>query len=114
MYKNATSVIKYSETELSNHFPINKGKQGDILNSLLYNFFINDIIPFFHEAGSQPTSFIHKTVGCLLYADGLVDLVILSTCASGLQKSLNTINSYCDKWKLEVNLTKSKVMCLSK
>ena len=50
-------------------------------------------------------------MGCLLYAD---DLVILSTSASGLQNSLDKINSYCDKWKLEVNLTKSKVMCLNK
>ena len=30
MYKNVTSVIKYSKTELSNHFHINKGVKGDM------------------------------------------------------------------------------------
>ena len=36
------------------------------------------------------------------YAD---DLVILSTSAGGLQKSLDKMNANNDKWKLEVNLS---------
>jgi len=112
MYKNVTSAVKHSRTEVSDHFPISRGvKQGDILSPLLFNIFINDIIPLFHEADSQPPSLVHKTVGCLLYAD---DLVILSNSPDGLQKSLDKMNLYCDKWKLEINLSKSKVMCLNK
>ena len=40
--------------------------------------------------------------------------MILSTSSNGLQKSLNKLNTYCDKWKLQVNLSKSKTMCLNK
>jgi hypothetical protein len=112
MYKKVTSVVKYSKTELSNPFSISRGvKQGDVLSPILFNSFINDIIPLFHEADSQPPSLVSKTVGCLLYAD---DLVIISTSPDGLKKSLEKMNSYCNKWKLEVNLAKSKVMCLNK
>ena len=42
-----------------------------------------------------------------MYAD---DLVLLSETASGLQKSLNILENYCDKWKLNVNLSKTKVV----
>ena len=111
VYTNVTTAIKYSKTELSNHVPINKWvTRGYILSPLLFNIFINEIIPLFHEADSQQTSLVHKTMGCLLYAD---DLVILSIFVSGLQIRLDNINSYCNKWKFGVNLTKSKVTCFN-
>ena len=45
----------------------------------------------------------------MLYAD---DLVLISTSPTGLQHSINRLQKYCKKWKLNVNLSKSKVMCL--
>ena len=42
-----------------------------------------------------------------MYAD---DLVIFSKSAHGLQKSLDRLSSYCDTWKLNINLDKTKVM----
>ena len=42
-----------------------------------------------------------------MYAD---DLVIVSQSASGLQKSLDRVNQYCLKWKLTVNINKTKVL----
>ena len=35
---------------------------------------------------------------------------MLSETASGLQKNLNRLENYCDKWKLNVNLSKTKVV----
>ena len=33
---------------------------------------------------------------------------------NGLQNSLNKLQEYCNKWKLKVNVTKSKVMVFNK
>ena len=46
-----------------------------------------------------------------MYAD---DLVIMSQSAVGLQNALNKLNSYCLKWKLTVNVTKTKIMIFNK
>jgi len=111
MYKSVTASIKCGSL-LSDQFNIYRGvKQGDVLSPLLFNIFINDLITPFNNAESCPPSLLSKKVGCLLYAD---DLVILSTSKEGLQSSLDHLSSYCKKWKLSVNHSKSKVMCLSK
>ena len=47
----------------------------------------------------------------LLYAD---DLVILSQIATGLQNAINILNNFCNKWKLNVNLKKTKVVVFQK
>ena len=54
------------------------------------------------------TCLIEQSVGCLLYAD---DLVLLP---AGLQRSLDKLNSYCNTWKLQVNIQKTKIMILSR
>ena len=46
-------------------------------------------------------------LNCLLYAD---DLVILSESKEGLQKSLDILSLYCEKWGLEVNTRKTKCL----
>ena len=43
----------------------------------------------------------------ILYAD---DTVILSENKDGLQKALDIFESYCEIWKLQVNVNKTKVM----
>ena len=48
-----------------------------------------------------------NSINCLLYAD---DIVLLSETKQGLQNSLNVISSYCNVWKLHVNVSKSKVV----
>ena len=110
--KSLSQCIQTLHHQLNSSFPINKGvRQGDMLSPLLFNLFINDVIPEFQGPECLPPELKNEKVGCLLYAD---DLVIISTAPEGLQNSLNNLNSYCQKWKLEVNLAKSKSMCLSK
>ena len=46
-----------------------------------------------------------------IYAD---DLVILSESPTGLQHCLNALDNYCEKWRLNINIKKTKVMILSK
>ena len=47
----------------------------------------------------------------LLYAD---DTTICSECAEGLQQALDALSDYCDKWSLQVNVDKTKVIVFSR
>ena len=47
----------------------------------------------------------------LLYAD---DTVIFAESPEKLQTASDTMKSYCDTWKLQVNVTKTKVVVFSK
>jgi hypothetical protein len=47
----------------------------------------------------------------ILYAD---DTVLMSETKEGMQQSLNIFQLYCDLWKLDVNINKTKVMGFSK
>ena len=49
------------------------------------------------------------SINCLLYAD---DLVFISESATGLQRCLNDLNSFCDEWHMKNNLTKTKCMVI--
>ena len=53
---------------------------------------------------------MNTSINCLLYAD---DLVILSESATGLQKSIDSLNDYCDKWGLTINSSKTKTIILN-
>ena len=43
----------------------------------------------------------------LLYAD---DIVIFSNTSDDLQKGLDVLSDYCQRWKLSVNTEKTKIM----
>ena len=47
----------------------------------------------------------------LLYAD---DIELLSETETGLQQCLDLLEQYCDKWKLTVNINKTKIMVFRK
>ena len=47
----------------------------------------------------------------LLYAD---DTILMAESATELQKQLNIFHNYCTKWKLRVNVDKTKIMIFGK
>ena len=55
--------------------------------------------------------FMYVKLFILFYAD---DTVIISESADGLQHALNEFYTYCNQWKLTVNVDKTKVMVFSK
>jgi hypothetical protein len=68
----------------------------------------NDIPELLNTSNCDPVHLGTTKVNCLLnYAD---DLVLLSKSRSGLQESLAKLQSYVERWKLEINLKKSKVL----
>lgn len=107
MYRNAKTCVKL-KNGITEVFDLKKGiKQGDTLSPYLFNMYLNDINGIFAHSKSMPPSIAGYIVGCLLYAD---DLMIISESKSGLQHSLDNLNGYCDKWKLQLNVKKTKVM----
>ena len=53
----------------------------------------------------------NQNLNCLFYAD---DLIILSKTEQGLQDRIDILSNFCKKWKLEVNIKKTKVMTFQK
>ena len=81
-------------------------RQGDNLNSILFNLFINDI-PSIFDHSCAPVQLDHSKISCLMYAD---DLILLSETAEGLQNCLSKLSTYCEEWGLQVNVKKTKSM----
>ena len=112
IYDTTTNSIIYKDY-IGETFTSNTGvKQGDTLSTILFNLYINDIPNTITSAENDPISLGYTTpLSCLKYAD---DLVIMSTSKDGLQKCLNKLESYCDKWKLEINTKKTKIILFNK
>ena len=53
----------------------------------------------------------NNKVNELMYAD---DLILLSKTKDGLQKQIDELLIFCEKWKLDINVKKTKVMVLIK
>ena len=106
MYEKTGISLKMNST-ISRPVSVGRGvRQGCILSPRLFNLFINDI-PDIFDASCCPVGLDTKRVNCLMFAD---DLVILSESPTGLQNCLNKLESYIKKWKLEINLRKTKIM----
>ena len=120
MYKNAKSHVSVKNV-LSDPFPCQVGvRQGEILSPLLFAIYLNDFKAFLSEKYNGLTRIsdsilnemnVYLKIFCLLYAD---DTLVLAESAAQLQKALDGLNSYCNKWALKVNLDKTKVIIFSK
>ena len=110
IYSTTTNSLIYKDT-LSSKFTSNIGvKQGDSLSTILFNLYLNDLPDIFSFEGNHPIKINNSQISCLQYAD---DLVIMSTSKDALQKCLYNLEQYCDKWKLEVNINKTKLLNLT-
>ena len=111
MYKNTyTSVI--FKRKLLPKIRVTKGlKQGDNLSPLLFNIYINDLPQCLSKGNTYPVDLMGMKLNCLLWAD---DLVVMSETPEGLQQCVHNLQGYCQKWKLEINMKKTKVMTFNK
>ena len=80
--------------------------QGGILSPILFNLYIDDIKEIFDEK-CDPVDLHDTKLSHLLYAD---DLILLSNTEEGLKQNLRNLETYCEKWKLEVNISKTKII----
>ena len=82
-------------------------KQGCVLSPTLFNLYINDLPAYFKDNGTLQIPLHDQELSLLLYAD---DLVLFSDSVIGLQRQLNLLFEYCNRWNLQVNENKTKVM----
>jgi hypothetical protein len=89
------------------HYDVDIGlKQGCLISPILFNLYINDLAVELKDAECGIAAG-GEMLSVLLYAD---DLVLLSSTEQGLQQQLDVLHSWCERWKLTVNVEKSKVM----
>ena len=111
MYSNVKGQVKLDGV-CSELFLITIGlRQGCNLSPHLFNLYIDDLAKLLERASYDPVMLNGENVSCLMYAD---DMLLLSSTESGLQRSLNLLGTYCDKWQLVVNTSKTKVMVFNK
>ena len=117
MYSDIKSCIML-KSGYSDFFPCQVGvRQGENLSPFLFAVFINDLEKFFEENNISCLEKINQysldqlglylKLFLLLYAD---DTILISESAVDMQNMLNVFEEYCDRWKLNVNLDKTKVV----
>jgi len=109
MYSGVQACVKGSNTWFSENIGV---KQGDPLSPLLFLLYIHDLPdallpPDGTTDPASTTALAQRIIRCLLYAD---DLALPSRTEAGLQTLLKRLEDYCRRWKLTVNVPKTKIV----
>lgn len=111
MYASVKSRVKFCNN-LGNEFYCSLGvRQGECLSPLLFSLYLNDLEEQFVLSDLNGLDVNTLKLFLLLYAD---DIVIFANTSEELQVSLNLLAEYCEKWKLTINTSKTKVMVFRK
>lgn len=107
MYK-CTKAAVWTGNDLSDYFETESGvKQGCLLSPLLFALYLNDM----NDWLSGGVNINGLNVKILMYAD---DIVMLADKPCTLQRMIHQLESYCDKWNMELNLSKSEILIFRK
>ena len=108
----------FIDGSISDYFvSFNGVRQGENLSPFLFALFINDIEQFLVEYGCNPIEIagndlqIYLKLLIIMYAD---DTVLFANSKDNLQRCLDGLKEYCDKWKLQINADKTKIIIFSK
>ena len=85
--------------------------QGESLSLFLFSLFINDIELFLQQNTTECFTIGQSSIYLLLFED---DSVLISDTSTGLQCLLSAFEKNCDKWKLKVNVKKTKIVIFSR
>ena len=111
MYCEVKTRVRYGG-ETSNTFNSFLGvRQSESLSPLLFSMYVNDMREMLHESGSEGITVDDLKLCLLLYAD---DSVLIAESRLDLQNSLDSVHDYCQRWKLCVNILKTKIVVFRK
>ena len=116
MYNDIKSCVQYNGSQ-SEFFPMSyRCTSRRKKNFFLFSIFLNDLEDFFRQLDGEPLKIIQEKlenelhifykIFVILYAD---DTVILSETKEGMQQALDIFESYCEIWRLQVNVAKTKL-----
>ena len=104
LYRNNVSCVKINDCN-TDLFKISSGvRQGDTLLPSLFSLFMNDVELKNLNIGIGING---KTVCTLFYAD---DIVLFAENEEDLQRLIEHVYKWCNKWKMFVNSDKTKVV----
>ncbi len=83
-------------------------RQGGPLSPRLFSLYVEALIGEIESSGLG-TNVNGVCTGVIMYAD---DLVVMSYDKQKLQKMLNIIESYCNKWEIKINAKKTQFIKL--
>ena len=112
MYESVKSCVFMNGMKSESFISLVGVRQGENLSPLLFSLFINDLEDYLLCNGCQPISFHDTSIDSylqlmvLLYAD---DTIAMSNTKEGLQKAIDQMCGFCQKWKLKINSEKTKV-----
>ncbi len=81
-------------------------RQGDVLSPTLFSLYINDLSDSIAEE-NLGVQIDGECIGILMYAD---DICLMAESEMELQKSLDIVNDWCQKWRMQVNQDKTNVI----
>ncbi len=117
MYKQVKSCV-FMNGEQSEYFLSPRGvRQGENLSPLLFALYVNDVEEYLLENNCKYINIDDNVLDkymklhVLMYAD---DTILLADNVKGLQKAIDCMGEYCDKWRLAVNVSKTKVLIFGK
>ena len=109
MYSSLESCVRTPDG-LTSTFHCTRGtRQGCMLSPFLFSLYVGELVSMLEAADCRGV-FVNEdaaNIAALLFAD---DVVGMADTVGRLQKIINVIEVFCDKWGLIVNLSKSKVM----
>ena len=111
MYERVKSRVKHENTLSGTYLCMLGVRQGESLSPFLFSMFLNDIEQTFKDKGLEGINVDMFKFFMILYAD---DIAIFAQSSEELQNSLNVLHDYCQRWKLRVNVSKTKAMIFRK
>ena len=110
MYEFSRSAVLL-EGEKSDTFSLEQGvAQGCSLSPILFSVSINDLLIEVEKAGLGVQLNNGKSIGGLLFAD---DFVGMSDSSENLQKLIDVVHKFCNRWRLKANVSKCAVVVFS-
>ena len=107
MYSEVKSQVRYTGTTSAVFDSYLGVRQGESLSPFLFSIYVNDLRETLEEKGVDGVTVGDLKLCLLLYAD---DSILMSNSREDLQDSLDYVHDYCQRWRLYVNVAKTKVV----
>ena len=106
LYADVECCVRINGT-LSKWFKVNNGvKQGCMLSPALFSIFINDLATEIKNLQCGiPVG--DDQISILMFAD---DIALISETEESMQLMLNKLHQWCNKWRLNLNMDKTKLV----
>ena len=107
MYAKVKSCV-HSKNGLTNFFNYCGGvRQGCLLSPLLFSLYINDLVTHLENEGVAGVELPDIMLCAMFYAD---DLILLAENEHDLKLQMKALGNYTNRWDMEINSCKRKVM----